>query len=149
MGILDKLTVETIKIPLKSTTKEEVLHELVNVLKDAGLAKDADEAYSAVASRESQGSTGLGEEVAIPHAKTMAVKDIAIVVGISHKGISFNSLDGKPVKMFFLILANPDHASAHIEALSEIAKATRNKAFCRMLLSSETAEDVLQVFKAD
>jgi PTS system fructose-specific IIC component len=149
MGILDKLTEQNIKVPLTASSKDEVLHELIEVLKKSGIITSEREAYEAVVNRERQGSTGLGEEVAIPHAKTTAVSDIAMVVGVSPKGIDFQSLDGKPVKIFFLILANPEYASAHIEALSEVAKVTRNKAFCRQLISAESAREVIEIFQSD
>ncbi|MCL2519928.1 MAG: PTS sugar transporter subunit IIA [Spirochaetaceae bacterium] len=146
MGILANLTEKNIKVPLLAATKEEALHELVTALSKNVAISNVAEAYEAVLNREKQGSTGLGEEIAIPHAKTAAVETIEIMVGISPKGINFNSLDGRPVKMFFLILANPNYASAHIEALSEIAKATRNKVFCRDLISAANVQEVLTVF---
>lgn len=149
MSILEKINTSTVCTPLRSTTKSAVLRELVTILKEAGLVRNIDAACLAVNNREQLGSTGLGEEIAIPHAKTDTVDDVAIVVGISPQGIDFDSLDGKPVRIFFLILAHPDHASSHIEALSQIAKLTRNKSFCQMLISAKNNEELVKVFHLD
>lgn len=146
MSILEKINVSTVCTPLKSTTKPAVLRELVSILKEAGLVRNIEAACLAVNNREQLGSTGLGEEIAIPHAKTDAVDTVAIAVGISPQGIEFDSLDGKPVKIFFLILAHPEHASSHIEALSQIAKLTRNKSFCQMLIGAKNNEELLAAF---
>ena len=148
MGIFDNLSENNIKIPLVSTSKEDVLHELLAVLKANNLVTDEKVAFEAVLNRERQGSTGLGEEIAIPHAKTSTVEKIELVIGLAPQGINFNSLDGKPVKIFFLILANPAYASLHIEALSEVAKATRNKTFCQQLIDAKSSQEILEAFKA-
>ncbi|MGL4524959.1 MAG: PTS sugar transporter subunit IIA [Spirochaetia bacterium] len=146
MSILSKINISTVCTPLKATNKTSVLRELVAVLKDAGLVRNLDAVYLAVHNREQLGSTGLGDEIAIPHAKTDAVDDVAIAVGIAPHGIDFDSLDDKPVKIFFLILANPEHAATHIEALSEIAKLAKNKAFCQSLIEAKNNNELAEAF---
>ncbi len=143
MSILHALKITMVKTPLVSQNKDEVLHELVDILAKAGEISDASLAYDAVLSRELKGSTGLGEEIAIPHAKTDTVAKVAMAVGIAPNGLDFQSLDGMPTKMFFLILANPEFASLHIDALSDIAKITRNKEFCTACLQAKTNEELL------
>jgi mannitol/fructose-specific phosphotransferase system IIA component (Ntr-type) len=148
MSILHTLKINMVKTPLVSQNKDEVLRELVEILAAAGEISDAGQAYDAVLSRELKGSTGLGEEIAIPHAKTATVAKVAMAVGIAPMGIDFQSLDGLPSKMFFLILANPEFASVHIDALSDIAKITRNKEFCAACLRAKNGEELLALMQA-
>ena len=105
MSILELLSEDCIKVPLESRRKNDLLHEMIDLLKDAGKIDDGDSIYQAVRSREDQGSTGLGEGIAIPHAKTDAVSEMTLAIGISPEGIDFESLDGEDTKVFFMILA--------------------------------------------
>lgn len=148
MSILHTLNIKMVKTPLVAQNKDDVLHELVSILADAGEISNADLAYDAVLGRELKGSTGLGEEIAIPHAKTDTVAKVAMAVGIAPVGIDFQSLDGMPSKMFFLILANPEFASLHIDALSDIAKITRNKEFCAACLRANTNAELLALLQS-
>jgi fructose-specific phosphotransferase system IIA component len=149
MAILDQIKKENICINLQSTTKGTVLKELVDTLASSGSLLKKDDALAALEAREKLGSTGLGEQIAIPHAKTTAVESIAIAIGIAPQGINFDSLDGKPVKIFFAILANPSHAGLHIDALSEIAKVTRNASFCKGLINAQSADDIIDLLRID
>jgi fructose-specific phosphotransferase system IIA component len=149
MNVMKTIDVYRIKTPLVSQKKEDVLRELVMILADANAINQTEDAYMAVVAREQKGSTGLGAEIAIPHAKTDAVDKVAMAIGIAPKGISFDSLDGKPAKIFFLILANPEYASLHIEALSEIAKLTRDKKFCQSLIDAADAAEVLSIIQQE
>ncbi|NIZ40439.1 PTS sugar transporter subunit IIA [Entomospira entomophila] len=147
MNIMRSLNLHRVKAPLKSTTKEEVLRELIDLLVEDSAITDGQEAYEAVLAREQKGSTGLGEEIAIPHAKTTAVSEVAMAVGVSSEGIEFASLDGKPAKIFFLILANPEYSSLHIEALSEIASITRDEQFRVEILGAKSSQDIMDALK--
>ncbi|MDC7231766.1 MAG: PTS sugar transporter subunit IIA [Spirochaetales bacterium] len=147
MSILDLVTEDCIKVPLESTRKNDLLHEMIDLLKEAGKISDPDAIYQVVRAREDQGSTGLGEGIAIPHAKTDAVTDITLAIGISPQGIDFESLDGEDAKVFFMILAPPDKSGLHIEALSEVARLTRSAAFMRTLIHSETPAEVVELFQ--
>ncbi len=149
MALADLLSKEVIRLPLGSFTKDAVIRELIQVLKDAGRVRDLESACQAVLAREALGSTGLESGVAVPHAKTAAVRDLTIAIGISPQGIDFQSQDGKPSQLFFLMLAPPDKSGPHIEALAEIARLTRSPAFCRALVTARSAEEVLKVFSED
>jgi fructose-specific phosphotransferase system IIA component len=138
-----------VRVPVQSSTKSEVLRELVDLLDAAGKLKSSDRALSALLDREAMGSTGLEEGIAVPHAKCDAVERLTVAIGIAPQGIDFQALDGKPSTMFFLLLAPPEQAGQHIEALSEIAKMTRSKSFCRLLLASETPEEVVELFQEE
>jgi mannitol/fructose-specific phosphotransferase system IIA component (Ntr-type) len=124
MTLTDVLDKNLIKVPLESDTKHAVLEELVDVLAKSREGTDREELLSAVIARETLGSTGLAEGIAIPHAKTSSIDAITVVLGITRKPIEFNSQDGKGSQFFFLVLAPEHEASAHIEVLASIARAT-------------------------
>jgi fructose-specific phosphotransferase system IIA component len=149
MALIDLIKEETIKIPLVSKDKPEVLRELVQILVDAGEIRDFDAVLKAVHEREDKQSTGLEEGIAIPHCKSNAVSTLKLALGIAPQGIDFNSLDGKPSKLFFLMLAPPNQAGPHVEALAEIAKLVRSKTFCNALLSADDAQKVVAIFRGD
>jgi len=149
MALIDLITEDVVKVPLESTVKEDIFHELVDVLARAGRISDPETIYNALISREQLLSTALENGIAIPHAKTDAVKNLTMALGISHQGIEADSQDGKPSYVFFLILAPPDQSGPHIEALSEIASATKSSSFRRLLMSARTPEEVVELFRED
>jgi len=149
MALVDLISKEVIKVPLVSRDKSGILRELLQILMDAGKVSDFDAALDALLKREQMASTGLEEGIAVPHAKTDAVKTLTIAIGISPEGVDFNSLDGKPSKLFFLMLAPPDQSGPHIEALAEIAKLSKSKAFINALINAKTPDGVVELFKED
>ncbi len=149
MALVDLISEEVVKVPLSSTDKPGVLRELLQILKDAGMVDDYDRVLEAIYKREELGSTGLEEGIAVPHAKTDAVKSLTIAIGISPQGIDFHSLDGKPSQLFFLMLALPNQSGPHIEALAEIAKLSKSRAFCNALINAKSAKEVVALFRED
>jgi PTS system nitrogen regulatory IIA component len=146
MALIDLISPEVVKIPLRGETKPEIIRELLSVLVAAGRVSDSEAAYDALLAREALGSTGLESGIAVPHAKTNAVKDLTIAIGIAPEGVDFESIDGKPSRLFFLMLAPPDKSGPHIEALAEIARVTTSHAFCRLLIGATSAEEVADIF---
>ena len=126
-----------------------MLKELVDILVDAGKIENPDAVLRDIIKREELGSTGLEEGIAVPHAKTEAVKSLTVAIGISPKGIDFEALDGKPSQLFFLLLAPPNQAGPHIEALSDIARMSKSKSFMRLLMNSRNSEEVEELFRED
>ena len=149
MALIELVAENIVKIPLDSTDKPDVLRELVQILKDAGEIDDFDGVLKAVQDREDQGTTGLEDGVAVPHCKTDAVKSLKLAIGIAPQGIEFDSVDGQPSKLFFLLLAAPGLSGPHVEALSEIAKLACSKAFCKALAGAENAAEVVELLKGD
>lgn len=147
MALIDLIQENVVKVPIQSTTKNEIIRELVDVLAAAGKISDPETACGAVLLRESKGSTGLSEGVAVPHGKTPAVKSLTLAVGVAPRGVDFDALDGRPSQLFFLILAPPDQSGPHIEALAEIARLCRSKAFCRALAEAHDAKEVVELFQ--
>lgn len=101
MKITELLTKDTVILDLQSTGKPEVIEELIEKLYEAGKITDKEAFKKDILARESQGSTGIGEGIAIPHAKSSAVKVPALVFGRSTSGVEYESLDGQPVHLFF------------------------------------------------
>jgi nitrogen PTS system EIIA component len=149
MALLDLIEEKVVKVPLDSKDKFGIIEELVDLLDNAGKIEDRTKAMDALIARENQGSTGLEQGIAVPHAKTDAVKNIALAVGVSPSGVDFEAMDGKPSHLFFLMLAPPDQPSQHVEILSEIARLTKSPAVMKLLLSAASPKDVVEVFTED
>ncbi|MBN1359106.1 MAG: PTS sugar transporter subunit IIA [Sedimentisphaerales bacterium] len=149
MALIDLLVPEVVKTPLEAKDKPDVLRELVQILKDAGQIDDLDTVLKAVQEREDKQSTGLGAGVAVPHCKTPAVKSLKLAIGIAPEGIDFDSLDHEPTTLFFLLVAAPDQSGPHVEALAEIARLARSKAFCQALVRAQSAQEVVDLIKGE
>jgi PTS system nitrogen regulatory IIA component len=134
---------ESCVIPdLKGKTKGDVLVELVGALKNAGLIEKKKEVVDVILEREKLGSTGIGEGVAIPHGKLKGLRKITCVFGRSVDGVDFEAIDGKPVHIFFLLLAPESSASLHLKMLSRISKLLRDPSFRKKLLEPGDAHDI-------
>ena len=149
MAVIELMAEEIVKTPLISRDKPDVLRELVQILKDAGHIDDFDSVLTAVQAREDQMSTGLEGGIAVPHAKSAAVDSLKMAVGIAPDGIDFLALDGEPTHLFFLLVAPPDKAGPHVQALAEIAKLSQSKAFCRALVNAGSAAEVAELMRGD
>jgi fructose PTS system EIIBC or EIIC component len=127
MRITELLTRDTINLSLKSQKKLDVIEELVTVLDSAGKLTDRSEYKKAIIAREEQSTTGIGEGVAIPHAKTKVVKQAAIAFGRSIDGVNYESLDGQPAHLFFMIAAPEGANNTHLEALARLSSILMNE----------------------
>jgi PTS system fructose-specific IIC component len=145
MRLTDYISREHVKIGLEGETKEEVIEELVSLLADTSDVSDADAIFEAVMNREREGSTGLEKGVAIPHAKSDAVKSLSIVVGVSREGIDFESQDGKPSHLLFLMVAPTSESGPHVQAIAKIVKLIKLDKFRKKLIESKKPEDVVEV----
>ena len=123
--LTELLTPERIKIPLVSTSKDEILSELVEVVGKSTPIRDLKEVLRAVREREEVLSTGIGSGVAIPHGKSASISELALVAGVMPEGIDFEALDGKPVNLFFLLIGPEAAAGQHVKALSRISRLLR------------------------
>ncbi|MCY1151401.1 MAG: PTS sugar transporter subunit IIA [Sphaerochaetaceae bacterium] len=148
MNLIDILEEDLIKVPLASITKEEVLEELVDVLAKAKGFSQTERAsvLDAVINREALGSTGIGKGICIPHAQSESIDNISVVVGVSRVPIDFDSPDNLKSRLFFLVVASTDAASAHVEVLASIARTCSSGVFRRMLEQCKSSKEVLQLF---
>lgn len=143
MNLRELLQPESVILSLEPGSKEEIIERLVNVLPldgDTGLRA---EVYEAVLEREGVMSTGIGRGVAIPHAKTDSVKGLMAAVGICPTPVPFDSIDGKPVTLFFLIVSDSRTTSPHIKALSLISRVLNDPARKSVLTEATNVEDVM------
>ena len=145
MKIAELLGKDTIKLNLKANSKMEVLDQLVDVLYDAGRLNDKELYKEEILKRESLSSTGIGEGIGIPHGKTSAVKKASLALGIFRDGVDFDSLDGAPVNIVFMIEAPEGANNEHLETLSRLSVLLMNPEFKEGLLSSKVPEDVFSL----
>jgi len=149
MALVDMVVEKIIKTPLESKDKPDVLRELVQILKDAGEIDDFDTVLKDVQDREGNMSTGLEKGIAVPHAKTDSVSSLKLAVGVAPEGIDFDSMDREPSKLFFLLLAPPNQAGLHVDALAEIAKLAQSTSFCEALVRAKSAQEVAELMKGE
>lgn len=145
MKISQLLSIGTIKLNLKATNKDEVINQLVDVLWDAGKLNDKVLYKEEILKRESLSSTGIGERIAIPHAKTSAVKNATLALGIYKDGVDYDSLDGEPVNIVFMIAAPEGANNEHLETLSRLSVLLMNPEFKNGLLNAKTPQEVLSL----
>lgn len=146
MKITDLLQRDTIQLNLRSTSKRDVIEELVDVLDRAGKLSNRDGYRDAILKRESESTTGLGEGIAIPHAKTAAVKRPAIAFGRS-EGIDYEALDGQSSRLFFMIAAGENADNEHLETLSKLSVYLMDPAFQERLYAASTEDDVIRAIE--
>ncbi|MBI6874253.1 PTS fructose transporter subunit IIABC [Clostridium aciditolerans] len=143
MKVTELLIKETIIVDLKSTTKADVIDELTNKLDRAGRLRDKEEFKNAIWKRENEFSTGIGEGIAIPHAKTSAVKTPALAFGRSKGGIDYDSLDGNSSHIFFMIAASEGAHNEHLDTLSRLSSMLMNEGFREKLMNANSEEEIL------
>ncbi|AMM97095.1 PTS fructose transporter subunit IIABC [Bacillus pumilus] len=145
MKITELLTKQTIKLQLDSQQKEAVIEELVTVLDTAGKLNDKEGYKEAVINREKQSSTGIGEGIAIPHAKTASVKEPAIAFGRSTAGVDYESLDAQPSHLVFMIAATEGANNTHLEALSRLSTLLMREEIRKQLLEAATEDEIIDI----
>lgn len=151
MNITDFLSKKAIVKDIKSAKKEDVIRELVEALIEAGdiEKRDRNKIVELLISREALGSTAIGQGVAIPHAKADSVKKMVAAFGLSQKGLDFDSLDGEPVYIFFLLLAPQDSAGPHLKALAKIARLLRDKYFRDSLKACKDEKSIIKIISQE
>ncbi len=147
MKISDFLCPEAVSADLKSRSKKEVIEELVQLLTSAGAVdkKIKRKLIEVLMAREALGSTAIGQGIAIPHGKCEGVTRMTAALGISKKGIDFDSLDGEPAHIFFLLVAPIDSAGPHLKALARISRLLKDKYFRDSLKTAPNAEAILSL----
>ena len=145
MQICDLLDPRSISLNVKASTKEQAINSLVDLIKNTDCINDSERFRAAVFDRESKCSTGLGEGVAIPHAKSAGVSKPGLAAMVVPDGVEFESLDGKPSKLFFLI-ASPHQASdAHLDVLARLSTMLVSEDFRNSLINAKSVDEFLQI----
>ncbi|HEH9431219.1 TPA: PTS sugar transporter subunit IIA [Aeromonas sobria] len=137
-----------INLDLKATRKEEVFTEMARLLASQGRVSDEQAFIKDLWAREALGNTGFEEGVALPHAKSAAVSNPAVAIGISRNGIEYGAEDGKPSHLFFMIASPDGGANHHIEVLAELSGKLIEEGFIAKLLAAKTPADALALLLA-
>ena len=145
MKITDLLSQEAIKLNGKSTNKKEAINELVELMSKNGNILDKEKYKQVVLKREEEGSTGIGEGIAIPHGKTNAVLKPGLSAMVVPDGVEFDSLDGKPAKLLFLIAAPDSKDNIHLDVLSRLSTLLMDVEFRKALINAKTTKEFLNV----
>ncbi|HEM3240780.1 TPA: PTS sugar transporter subunit IIA [Streptococcus suis 11538] len=148
MKIQDVLRKDVMLLDLQATSKEAVIDEMIASLVDKGYVTDFDVFKTGIMNREAQTTTGLGDGIAMPHAKNAAVKEATVLFAKSNKGIDYASLDGQPTDLFFMIAAPEGANDTHLAALAELSKYLMKPGFADKLRDVSSPEEVISVFDA-
>lgn len=148
MKIQDVLRKDVMLLDLQATSKEAVIDEMIASLVDKGYVTDFDVFKTGIMNREAQTTTGLGDGIAMPHAKNAAVKEATVFFAKSNKGIDYASLDGQPTDLFFMIAAPEGANDTHLAALAELSKYLMKPGFADKLRGVSSPEEVISVFDA-
>ena len=145
MKISDLLIKDRINLDVQSTDKTGIIRELAKLHEKTGVLNDYEGYVKALMAREEQSSTGIGEGIAIPHAKTEFVKKPALAMGRKPEGIDYDSLDGEPATLFFMIAAPDGANNTHIETLARLSQLLLDDDFKEALENAKTADEVLEI----
>lgn len=145
MKLSELIDEDTLLPELKAKDKKEVLEELVDALVRREPSIDKKALVKVLLERERLGSTGIGDGVAIPHGKFHGISHPIITLGRSRKGIDFESMDGEPAFLFFLLVAPENSASIHLKALARIAKILKNSSFRKVLMEAAGKRELYQM----
>ncbi|MEG3311335.1 PTS fructose transporter subunit IIABC [Streptococcus sp. SS-4456] len=146
MKIQDVLRKDVMLLDLQATSKEAVIDEMIASLVEKGYVTDFDVFKTGIMNREAQTTTGLGDGIAMPHAKNAAVKEATVLFAKSNKGVDYASLDGQPTDLFFMIAAPEGANDTHLAALAELSKYLMKAGFADKLRGVSSPEEVIAVF---
>ena len=146
MKIQDLLNKKVMLLDLQAATKEAAIDEMINSLVDNGVVTDFDVFKAGIMAREAQTSTGLGDGIAMPHSKNAAVKEATVLFAKSNKGVDYESLDGQPTDLFFMIAAPEGANDTHLAALAELSKYLMQDGFADRLRKVTSPDEVITAF---
>lgn len=149
MKVMEFLNEKAILPELHGASKTEILRELSGVLAAQHEAVKEDALVEVLLEREKLGSTAIGEGIAIPHGKLPGLGTVIAAFGRSTTGVDFNSLDGSPTKLFFLLVAPEDSSGAHLKALARVSRLLRDTGFRERLLGAANGVDLFRVIREE
>jgi len=148
MHLSDFISPDSVLPSLRVKSKKQLLQELSSrAARRTGLPERV--IFDVLLQRERLGSTGLGQGIAIPHAKTDQAAQVVAAFGLSRRGVQFDALDGDPVHIVFLLVAPPDAAALHLKALARISRLLKDKFFRQSLRETKTAAEILKLIKEE
>jgi fructose-specific phosphotransferase system IIA component len=143
--LTELLSPERIRVPLAAHTKDELIEELVAVLAETQRVDDPADVLRAVRAREEVLSTGIGSGIAIPHGRSDGIAELALAAGVSAGPVDFDALDGRPARLFFLLVGPESEAGQHVKALSRLSRVLRREPVREALIRSRTPEEFYDV----
>ena len=144
--ISDIINIESISLGSELDSKEEIIKKLVELAHKSGNFNDVETIYNSALERESVMSTGIGNNIAIPHTKSSEIKELTAAMMTFEKPVNFDSLDGKKISVAFLILSNNEELGMHIRILSKISRILHNRSFFDELLTLNKSTEVIELF---
>lgn len=145
MKISELLNPEAVVADLQSRDKGKVLAELTDALLACDESLQREEVIQVLKERERLGSTGIGDGVAIPHGKLKGIPELMLAFGRSRTGVDFDSMDGKPAHLFFLLVAPEESVGVHLKTLARISKLLKDSAIRQKLLDADSQKDLYQI----
>ena len=145
MKLTDILSPASIKMPLETRDKTEVIGELVDLLGQQGLLRDSEEVRNCVLERERTRSTGIGNGLAVPHGKSPACDNLVMAIGVPHQPLDFESKDGQPVNFVVLLVSPPDQTGPHIQALARVSRLMLMEKFRTALARAGSAQEIYDI----
>ncbi len=147
MKIIDLLDIRSIDLNAEASTKDEALEKAVLLMERSGNLNDADEYRRGVYEREKEGTTGIGEGLAVPHCKSKAVNRAGLAAMVIKDGVNFEALDGKPVNLLFLIAAPEGENNVHLEVLSRLSVLLMDEAFTEKLMAAKNPKEFISIIE--
>jgi len=147
--ISELLSKEAVILELKAKEKMLVIQELAEHLVNKNLIVNKDEFLTAIAKRENLESTGIGNGIAIPHARTNAVKNLVLAFGRSDDGVDFSSIDGRPSHLIFMIVSPEEKKSEYIKTLAKISRLVRKEEVRAMLRNAKDPHEIMEIIKTN
>lgn len=145
MELKDLIKESTIKLQLDAKDKNSVLDEMIRLLVDDNVVTDKNKFKEDILAREELSNTGIGFEIAIPHAKSKAVKEARIAIGITNNGIDYGSIDGQDIKMIFMIAVSEDQSDLHLKALANLSRKLMHDEFRESILNAKTEKEIIDM----
>ncbi len=146
---MDYLNEEWVIPDLQGTDKASILKELSSVLVKPCQVVSVEELLQVLLERERLGSTGIGEGIAIPHGRLKKLKEFLVCFGRSLKGVDFDSIDGKPTQLFFLVMAPENSAVENLKLLSRIVALLKEPSFKKRLIGAQSQRELFQILSAE
>lgn len=147
MNLAGLLGDSVVKVPLEGMTKDEVIAELGELLVRSGAVKDRGGMLDALMAREEKGSTGIGDGIAIPHARSVDVETVALAIGVSREGVEFDAVDDEPVHLVFLLMAAAGKPSLNVEALADIGSLVQIPGVYDKIAAAPNAQSLINIIE--
>jgi PTS system nitrogen regulatory IIA component len=145
MNLKSVLSIETVSLKLKGSSKEEIINELLDILASAKKIPDREAAYNAEMDREQKMSTGMKHGIAIPHGKSNTIQDLVSCIGVSENPVDFDSLDHEPCRIFIMTLSPVEKTGPHLQFLAEVSLLFKSAEKRREILHATSPEDIIKV----